>query len=157
MCILIYNIFYMGSSLCKNGAALIAVSILLLPVISSKTVWAEKPVLAHKHKVDLVAQRTYSSGIEGIVIISPISPVERPGTINFRPYLANITVLNATGEIVIQFQSRTDGVFRVELKPGIYVLRPESNGVYPRAEEHTVTVSKNKFTRILINYDSGIR
>ena len=147
----------MRSYLDKNGTALLAASILFLPVILSGTVFAQIPASNNSPITKLSAKITYKSGIEGIVIISPVSPVERPGTINFRPFQADITVLNAAGETVTQFQSRTDGLFRVELKPGIYVLRPESSAIYPRAEEQTVTVSKNKFTRILINYDSGIR
>jgi hypothetical protein len=147
----------MRSHLYKNLIVLLTGTILCLPVTLSKVSFAKTPVSTKALITAQTATQTYRSGIEGIVIISPISPVEQIGVPNFRPYQATISVLNTAGETVTQFQSREDGLFRVELKPGIYILRPESESIYPRAEEQTVTVSKNKFTRVLISYDSGIR
>ena len=96
-------------------------------------------------------------GIEGQAIIGPLSPIERPGVANYRPYQASVTVLDQKGEIVTEFQSGADGRFRVNLEPGVYVLRPESSRSLPRAPTQTVTVSENKFTQVRITYDSGIR
>jgi len=98
-----------------------------------------------------------NSGIEGQVSFGPISPVAQPGVDNYRPYQATITVLNENGQVVTQFQSNADGKFRVSLKAGKYILRPEAPGPRPSAAKQFVTVSEGKFTQVHINYDSGIR
>src|SRR5207249_6409258 len=98
-----------------------------------------------------------NSGIEGQVTLGPLTPIQRPGKTNYRSYQTTITVLNKKGEIITKFQSGEDGRFRVNLKPGVYVLRPESSRSLPRAPEQTVAVSENKFTQVSIRYDSGIR
>jgi hypothetical protein len=95
-------------------------------------------------------------GIEGQVIIRPVSPIERPGMINERPYQAAVTVQDQKGQIVT-FQSGADGHFRVNLEPGVYVLIPQSAQSLPRAPKQTVTVTENQFTQVRIMYDSGIR
>jgi hypothetical protein len=97
------------------------------------------------------------NGIEGQVIIRPVSPVERPGMANYRPYQAHIRVLDEQGRPVADFRSRPDGHFEVHLAPGAYVLRPESEGFYPRAQDQKVIVEKNRFTSVRITYDSGMR
>ena len=117
----------MRSYLDKNGTALLAASILFLPVILSGTVFAQIPASNNSPITELSAKTTYKSGIEGIVIISPVSPVERPGTINFRPFQADITVLNAAGETVTQFQSlspkrREVKVYCIQRRTAIFAL-----------------------------------
>ncbi len=98
------------------------------------------------------------SGIFGQVLLGPISPVERPGQVNERPYEAGVRVLDADGHEVTQFRSRPDGIFRLALSPGTYRLQPSPGGpVYPRAAEQTVSVEAGSFTRVLIHYDTGIR
>jgi hypothetical protein len=74
-----------------------------------------------------------------------------------RPYQASINVLNAQSETVGRIQSDTSGYFQKNLKPGTYILRPESSSVPPYAVEQTVTVKENQMTKVTINYDSGIR
>jgi len=100
-------------------------------------------------------------GIEGRVIIRPISPpispTVRPEGANYRPYQATVSVMNQRGQTVTQFQSDLKGRFRLPLEPGRYTLRPESPGPLPRAAEQAVTVSEGQFTEVLIAYDSGIR
>jgi hypothetical protein len=96
-------------------------------------------------------------GIEGQVIIRPIVPIERPGIVNYHPYQATVTVLDQNVHFVAEFQSSADGHFRVNLKSGTYVLRPESDRPFPRAPKQIVTVSENEFTQVCITYDSGIR
>ena len=100
-------------------------------------------------------------GIEGRVIIRPISPpispTVRPEGANYRPYQASVSVMDQRGQTVTQFQSDLNGRFRLPLEPGRYTLRPESPGPLPSAAEQTVTVSEGQFTEVLIAYDSGIR
>ncbi|MBA3947022.1 MAG: carboxypeptidase regulatory-like domain-containing protein [Herpetosiphonaceae bacterium] len=98
------------------------------------------------------------TGIEGQVMIGPIRPVERPGIMNQRPHQATVTVVDQNGQPVAQVHSGTDGQFRIPLKPGTYIMRPESPGNYPRAPQHqVVTVIQNRFTHVTLAYDSGIR
>jgi len=101
------------------------------------------------------------SGIEGQIIISPISPpispIEQPEMANYRPYQATVSVMDQRGQTVTQFQSDLNGRFRLPLEPGNYTLRPESPGPLPYAAEQAVTVSEGQFTEVLITYDSGIR
>jgi hypothetical protein len=98
-------------------------------------------------------------GIFGQVLLGPISPVERLGQVNERPYEADVRVLDAgDGREVARFRSRADGMFRLGLPPGTYRLLPSPGGsVYPRATEQTVSVEAARFTRVIIRYDTGIR
>jgi hypothetical protein len=98
-----------------------------------------------------------NSGIAGEVILRPVSPVERPGMINQRPYEAVIGVKNGAGRIIAEVRSDPDGRFRIVLEPGTYVLQPESPAIYPHAPAQTVTVTRDHFTPVHIVYDSGIR
>jgi hypothetical protein len=72
-----------------------------------------------------------SSGIEGQILIGPVTPVERAGIGNNRPYQTTINVLDDEGRILTQFQSDPDGRFRLALKPGKYTL--ERKGSLSRA------------------------
>ena len=98
-----------------------------------------------------------TSGIDGEVILRPVSPVERPGMVNQRPYQAFIGVENGAGRAVAEVRSDPDGRFRIILEPGTYVLHPESDAIYPQAPAQTVTVIKDRFTPVRVTYDSGIR
>jgi hypothetical protein len=105
-----------------------------------------------------------TSGIDGEVILRPVSPVERPGVVNHRPYKAIIGVANGAGQVVAEVHSDPDGRFRIVLEPGTYVLHPASAAIspqapaqYPQAPAQTVTVVRDKFTPVRIIYDSGIR
>ena len=101
------------------------------------------------------------SGIEGRVIIRPIrppvSPTQRPGVPDHGPHQATVSVMDQRGNTVTRFRSDPDGRFRLPLEPGRYTLRPESPGPFPRAPEQDVTVSEDRYTEVLIAYDSGIR
>ena len=97
------------------------------------------------------------SGIEGVVMIGPITPTTREGQSNTRPYQATIDVLDQSGQLVTRFGTNAQGLFRVALAPGAYVIRPESAGRFPRAGQQTVHVLKGMFVKVDIEYDSGIR
>lgn len=97
------------------------------------------------------------SGINGLVTIGPISPVERPGVPNDAPYQATIVVKNADGHTVATVKSGADGRFSVNLAPGTYALEPESSGLLPSAQPQQVTVEPHRYTEVTVPYDSGIR
>jgi hypothetical protein len=98
-----------------------------------------------------------TSGIDGQVILRPVSPVERPGMVNERPYEALIGVEGGAGRRVAEVRSDADGRFRIVLEPGTYVLHPQSDAIYPQAPAQTVHVVGDRFTPVRIIYDSGIR
>lgn len=101
---------------------------------------------------------TTTSGIEGQVLIGPMCPVMQANIpCPDEPFQATITVLDENRHRVTQFESDAQGNFKVGLKPGTYILAPESPNAMPRADEQTVTVIEGQFIRVTIHYDSGIR
>jgi major membrane immunogen (membrane-anchored lipoprotein) len=104
------------------------------------------------------ATNTTASGIEGQVLIGPMCPVMQEGVpCPDQPYQATIAVLDENRKKVTDFQSDAQGNFKIGLKPGTYILVPESTNAMTRAGEQTVTVGEGQFIRVTITYDSGIR
>jgi hypothetical protein len=97
------------------------------------------------------------SGINGLVTIGPISPVEQVGVPNDAPYQATIVVNTADGDAVTTVKSGADGLFTVNLAPGAYVLEPQSSGLLPFAQPQEVTVQPHLYAEVTVSYDSGIR
>ena len=98
------------------------------------------------------------SGIEGTVRIGPMCPVVREGEeCPDQPYQAVLTVTSLTGERIVQVQTGSDGTFHIPLPPGEYILHPESPNVMPFAQEQSFVVTEGEFTRVDVQYDSGIR
>ena len=99
-----------------------------------------------------------NSGVEGQVFIGPVCPVVQEGQeCPDQPYQAVLTVNSPDGRKIVQVQTGEDGRFKIPLEPGEYILHPESPNVMPYASEQTFTVEADKFTQIVVNYDSGIR
>ena len=99
-----------------------------------------------------------NSGIEGQVFIGPVCPVVKIGEeCPDEPYQALLSVNNSTGERIVQVQTDEEGFFKILLEPGEYILHPESPNIMPFASEQTVTVEEGMFTKVIVNYDSGIR
>lgn len=100
------------------------------------------------------------SGIQGIVTIGPVCPVEQANSpCPDKTYAATIVAEDANGDEVARAQSGEDGRFRVELAPGRYTLVPHSpnEGAPPQASEQQVEVRAGEYTQVAIQYDSGIR
>ena len=99
-----------------------------------------------------------TGGIVGMIFIGPICPVMQSDTpCPDQPYPATIVVQDRSGKRVTQFQTDSAGQFKVSLAPGTYTLVPQSPNGFTRASPQDVTVSAGQFTRVTINYDSGIR
>jgi len=120
--------------------------------------------LAYAAEPDSKAQMkpmSSESGIEGVVTIGPVCPVERTDQpCPDKPFAASITVaIESSGQKVTTVRSGFDGKFRVKLSQGTYRLTPEppNRGAPPNAEPQTVTVERGKYAHIVIKYDSGIR
>jgi hypothetical protein len=98
------------------------------------------------------------SGIEGQVFVGPMCPVMREGEeCPDHPYQALLTVTSPKGDRIVQIQTDEDGSFRIPLRPGEYILHPETPNVLPFAGEQTVIVEEGEYTQVIVNYDSGIR
>ena len=103
---------------------------------------------------------TPDSGIEGLVTIGPMCPVEREDTpCPDEPYQAKIDVVDANGRVVQTFESGVDGRFHVAIEPGRYTLEPQppNGSPLPYASPVDVEVREGAYTTIDIAYDSGIR
>jgi len=98
------------------------------------------------------------TGVEGQTLLGPMCPVIRlDQPCPDRPYQATLTVLNPAGEKMAQIQTDVNGLYRLELLPGDYIMRPVSPNVMPYAQDQPFTVIAGKFTKLDIQYDSGIR
>jgi len=104
--------------------------------------------------------QTTSSGIKGIVMVGPVSPVEQEGEVNEKPYPdALIFILDASGKKITEVTSDKDGLFTIGLLPGRYTLAPQTpkDKLLPVGESQEVLVSEKAYTEVTIHYDSGIR
>jgi hypothetical protein len=99
------------------------------------------------------------SGIYGQVLIGPVcaGPVQEGQSCPNHPYQAVITVLDQTNQVVTEFRTDPQGIFRFALPPGAYTLRPESPGKMPHAAEQAVIVPDGEYIMVQITYDSGMR
>ena len=99
-----------------------------------------------------------AQGIDGLALVGPQCPVETSeDPCPDLPHQAWIDVLKADGEFVTRVQSDNDGRFRVGLRPGSYVLDPESGNPFPVASEMDVRVQEGLFTQVTVHFDTGIR
>ena len=99
-----------------------------------------------------------SQGIDGLVLIGPQCPVQRPDDpCPDLPHQAWIGVRTATGSHVTRVRSGEDGRFRVGLRRGSYVLEPESGSPFPIAGEQSVEVEEGVYTDVVVSFDTGIR
>jgi hypothetical protein len=100
------------------------------------------------------------SGIQGLVTIGPVCPVEQANSpCPDKTYAATIVVEDLDDNEVARAQSGEDGRFRVNLWPGRYTIVPHSpnEGAPPQAPEQQVEVRVGEYTQVAIQYDSGIR
>jgi hypothetical protein len=100
------------------------------------------------------------SGVSGLVTIGPTCPVERPGdpSCRDRPYRASLEVVRRKSHVFVKgFASKGDGRFRVHLAPGRYLIEQERPGRLPSLAPLAVRVRAHRFTRVAIQFDSGIR
>jgi hypothetical protein len=99
-----------------------------------------------------------AQGIEGIVLLGPQCPVQsEDDPCPDIPYQAWIEIRLASGENVSRFRSGADGRFRIGLRPGAYVLHPESGNPFPVADQRPVLVTDGLYTDVTVNFDTGIR
>jgi hypothetical protein len=103
---------------------------------------------------------TLSSGIEGNVTEGPTCPGPVPvgGTqCQDRPYQATLQVLNSGNQVITQLKTDVDGYFKISLPPGVYIIHPLLGDPFPHAADQIVSVTTDQYTRISIQYDTGLR
>jgi hypothetical protein len=99
-----------------------------------------------------------AQGVEGMVLLGPQCPVQTPDNpCPDLPYQAWIKVRRSGAGIITRIQSGEDGHFRVGLRPGTYILDPESGDPFPFAVEQEVEVEAGVYAEVVINFDTGIR
>jgi hypothetical protein len=115
------------------------------------------------------AQKKLDSGIEGKVLLGPMSAVvNSDNAVPDKPYKATIKVLNPTREQITQFETEEDGRFKVALEPGEYIISPiapnapQTPGSLqvpkpPYPEEQKVKVKPGEYAQIIVRYDTGLR
>jgi len=114
-------------------------------------------VLAACGPTDLLGPEA-AQGIEGLVLIGPQCPVQSlENPCPDLPYQAWIVVRGDGGEVVTRIQSGEDGRFRVGLRPGSYLLDPESGEPFPIAGPQEAEVVEGVYTEVVVSFDTGIR
>jgi hypothetical protein len=103
-----------------------------------------------------------TSGIDGVAMIGPTSPVARPGVPDTRPLPGAILSIRPAkgGAELARVTAGHDGKFTIKLPPGRYrivALAPQPGAPYPRGEVLIVVVHPGHYTHVTVNYDSGIR
>lgn len=97
-------------------------------------------------------------GIDGIVLLGPQCPVaSQEDSCPDLPYQAWIVLRRSDGCRVTRVRSDENGRFRVGLRPGSYVLDPQSGSPFPVAAEQEVVVEAGRYTEVLVSFDTGIR
>src|SRR5258708_31514783 len=93
-----------------------------------------------------------ASEVHGQAVVSP--SVQFDGTfIGGTPVQTHVRVLTTKGKLVTSFVTGLDGAFTVMLKPGDYVLVPDSPAnPYWQPIQTAVQVTTGEFTTIIIGY-----
>jgi hypothetical protein len=73
------------------------------------------------------------------------------------PFQAWINVRRMGGQRVTRVKSDPEGRFRIGLRPGAYVLDPESGDPFPIADDQMVEVEPDSYTEVTVSFDTGIR
>jgi hypothetical protein len=104
------------------------------------------------------------AGISGRVVAGPTCPVETlppDPKCAPAPVAARVRVTRRSDHhLVAQPRTRSDGSFRIRLRPGRYSVtaRPVAAGPLPRCPSGIhATVRTGHYTRVAISCDSGIR
>ena len=107
-----------------------------------------------------VATPVPTSGVEGIVTISPIRPgPSKVGAENARRPLAGATfnTVHVKGNAETSFATGPDGRFRVWLKPGRYSISLTEQRFPRPCGPFEVEVQPGKITQVQWNCDTGMR
>jgi hypothetical protein len=99
------------------------------------------------------------TGLTGVVLRGPITPVCRADVPCDAPFSAAFTV-QRDGRRVAEFRSDASGQFTVFLRPGTYAVVPNSDAgiISPLNQAKPVTVADTAMlTVVRLMFDTGIR
>src|SRR6266571_5348290 len=105
-----------------------------------------------------VASEGHHSGITGQVLVVHC-PVSGPFGCLPHPYSGGFAIYNEKNRLIEHVVAETDGSFVANLKPGEYLLVPDSPplpALYPVAAPQKVTVNFKEYTLVVIVFDAGI-
>jgi hypothetical protein len=100
---------------------------------------------------------TTQSGLPGIVVRGPITPVCKVGVPCSEPAANVVLVFSRAGRVVARTTTRQHGSYRLTLKPGRYsvstTIRTLGSGLSPRI----AVVPRNRVGHVDFDLDTGIR
>jgi hypothetical protein len=101
--------------------------------------------------------REYAT-IEGRVTLGPIMPVCREGVPCDGVFAgAQVVVRHKNGGTVAQTKADANGMFRVEVPAGAYIVSVAVDAPLPHCSEAEVVIAARQNARVEIDCDSGIR
>ena len=101
---------------------------------------------------------TLTTGLTGVVMRGPITPVCRTDVPCDAPFSAGFTV-EQNSRRAGQFRSDADGRFTVWLSPGAYTIVPDADAplMRPALQARPVEVGRTGLTTVRLEFDTGIR
>jgi hypothetical protein len=98
------------------------------------------------------AATTTTTGLHGIVMRGPVSPVcaaEQPCD---EPAVGAVLTFSRNGAVVARAKVESEGKYRVVLRPGLYSVRANH-----RIDPTTARVRSGRMSRVDFSIDTGIR
>ena len=104
------------------------------------------------------ASSTPTTGLTGVVVRGPITPVCRIDIPCDAPFSAGFSV-QQNGRRIGQFRSDTEGRFTVWLSHGAYTVVPDADAplMAPTFQARSVEVGGTGLTIVRLEFDTGIR
>ena len=100
--------------------------------------------------------RTSASGLRGVVMRGPITPMcvaEQPCDAPARGFTV---AFSRSGNVVGRTATDSDGRYRIRLAPGRYTVRIGRGGAFKRPEPDVVRVRADVLRRVDFHVDTGI-
>ena len=103
-----------------------------------------------------------SSGVKGMAVEGPLTPVQQPGVPSTKPLAGAIITIqpDGGGTEIARTTADGQGSFQIALAPGTYrlvPLPPQPGIPFPIGSPQTITVTTGVFLIVTVNYDTGIR
>jgi hypothetical protein len=104
------------------------------------------------------ASPTPTTGLTGVVMRGPITPVCEAGIACDAPFSAGFTA-EQNRNVVAHFRSDAAGRFAVGLQPGTYRIVPDADAplIAPTSQARVVDVGPVGLTEVRLQFDTGIR
>lgn len=128
-----------------------------LSLCISLALCAISPANVANHKS---GQHSGKTGIEGTVLLGPGCPgpvrLDRPCPDQM--YKGAMVIKRVSdGKTVAQTETDNNGRFRVTLPPGRYFISNVPGPAYPRIHSSEIVVHRNRFTKVELHADTGMR